>query len=121
MNGVLENESIAVRSVLTAALVTEGTSTGTIACQGSVTLKKITAAPVERRNLQGVSPSSEAVVVGGGDDDDESVETPFKMNIYFDTPKKNINSSVPLTSSITTVVSVFGFGSVLSFIVSLFL
>jgi len=104
-NGALINLSIAVKSVITATIITEGIYDGNILCQGSVTLKKKDGT-ADERNLQEISSGSEA--------DDESLEIPFDLKLNLVTPNVNLNkyieSSAPLPSSITTTaVAVIGF------------
>ena len=111
-NGELENDSIAIRSVLTAAFVREGEATGTIPCQGSVTLKKSMTSVPEERNLQAVSSAGSEVAAGG---DVKLLETPFEMKIPFATPNnlnnKDVESSAPLPSSTTAAVAIISFVS----------
>eukprot|EP00751_Fragilariopsis_kerguelensis_P036826 CAMPEP_0170934680 /NCGR_PEP_ID=MMETSP0735-20130129/18529_1 /TAXON_ID=186038 /ORGANISM="Fragilariopsis kerguelensis, Strain L26-C5" /LENGTH=448 /DNA_ID=CAMNT_0011338009 /DNA_START=100 /DNA_END=1446 /DNA_ORIENTATION=+ len=111
--GDLVEDSIAVKSVITATIITEGTRDGSILCQGEVTLKKIDGTIVER-NLQEVSSGSEA-------DDDELLQTPFDLTLNLATPNVNLNNSIEssasLPSSITTTTAV----AVIGFVVALFL
>merc|ERR1712161_117947 len=107
-DGVLVLETIAVRSVITAAIITEGKTAGEITCTGTVTLKKKDTttddSTGDARNLQ-ISSGSET-------DDDESVATPFDLKLNLVTPNVNLNieSSAPLPSSITaTTVALVGF------------
>merc|ERR1712238_645780 len=106
-DGVLVSETIAVRSVITAAIITEGKTAGEITCTGTVTLmKKETTtddSTGDARNLQ---------ISSGSEPDDESVATPFDLKLNLVTPNVNLNieSSASLSSSITaTAVALVGF------------
>jgi len=97
----------ALRSVITAAIITEGKTAGEITCTGTVTLmKKDTTtddSTGDARNLQ---------ISSGSEPDDESVATPFDLKLNLVTPNVNLNieSSASLPSSITaTAVALVGF------------
>merc|ERR1712161_60966 len=108
-DGNVVNDSIAVKSVITATIITEGTKDGSILCQGEVTLKKLDGTTVvSLRNLQEVSSGSEA-------DDDELLETSFDLKLNLATPNVNLNNSIESSASLpssittTTAVAVIGF------------
>jgi len=110
--------SIAVKSVITATIIEEGTKDGgSIICQGTVTLKKKGETVIPLRNLQEIASGLD---LSGFEADNELVATPFDVKLNLVTPKVNLNnlveSSAPLPSSITTTTAV----AVIVFVVALF-
>merc|ERR1719491_37555 len=111
--------SIAVKSVITATIIEEGTKDGgSIVCQGTVTLKKKDETDSVGRNLQAIASGLD---LSGFEADNELVATPFDVKLNLVTPKVNLNnlieSSAPLPSSITATTAV----AVIGFVVALFL
>jgi len=90
----------ALRSVITAVIITEGKSSGEIPCQGIVAMKKKDTNQ-GARNLQ---------ISSGSETDDEPVATLFDLKLNLVTPNANIESSASFPSSIfPTAVALVGF------------
>jgi len=112
-------DSIAVKSVITATIIEEGTKDGgSIVCKGTVTLKKKDETDSVGRNLQAIASGLD---LSGFEADNELVATPYDVKLNLVTPKVNLNnlieSSAPLPSSITATTAV----AVIGFVVALFL
>merc|ERR1712238_47652 len=114
----------ALRSVITATIITEGTSSGEILCTGTVTLKKkddTTSGPGPAgsagRHLQGISSGADT------EDEESVVATPFDLKLNLVTPTVNLNniessasflpSSITATATATAVAALVGVVGVL--------
>merc|ERR1712238_452587 len=112
----------ALRSVITATIITEGTSNnGEILCTGTLTLKKkddTTSGPGDGRNLQGISSGADT-----NEDEPVVATTPFDLKLNLVTPTVNVNiaSSASLPSSNTATATAAVAVALVGFIGALFL